>query len=91
LSDSLNLQLKHFTNDLCVFVTLDDLFPLMDKIVRESPRLWLIPKNLYCPLICGNLIVKMGLDLGDRSELIRVKRDPALCELHNGDVVILCG
>jgi hypothetical protein len=27
LSDPLNLQLKHFTDDLHVFVTLGDLFP----------------------------------------------------------------
>jgi hypothetical protein len=31
------------------------------------------------------------LDLGDCSEWIRVERDPALCELHNRDVGILCG
>jgi hypothetical protein len=31
------------------------------------------------------------LDLGDPSEWIRVERDPTLCELHNGDVGILCG
>jgi hypothetical protein len=30
-------------------------------------------------------------DLGDRSEWIRVERNPALCELHNSDVGILCG
>jgi hypothetical protein len=35
--------------------------------------------------------VKTELDLSNRSEWIRVKRDPALCELHNGDVGILCG
>jgi hypothetical protein len=35
--------------------------------------------------------VKTELDLSDRSEQIRVERDPALCELHNGDVGILCG
>jgi hypothetical protein len=35
--------------------------------------------------------VKTELDLGDHSEWIRVERDPALCELHNGDVSILCG
>jgi hypothetical protein len=35
--------------------------------------------------------VENELDLGDRSEWIRVKKDPALCELHNGDVGILCG
>jgi hypothetical protein len=35
--------------------------------------------------------VETELDLGDRSEWIRVERDLALCELHNGDVGILCG
>jgi hypothetical protein len=35
--------------------------------------------------------VEIKLDLGDRSEWIRVERDPVLCELHNGDVGILCG
>jgi hypothetical protein len=34
--------------------------------------------------------VQTELDLGDRSEWIRVERDPALCELHNGDIGILC-
>jgi hypothetical protein len=53
--------------------------------------LWLILKSLYCPVLCGDLIVKTELDLGDRSGWIRVERDPALCELHNRDVDILCG
>jgi hypothetical protein len=35
--------------------------------------------------------VETKLDLGDRSEWIRVERDPALCELNNGGVGILCG
>jgi hypothetical protein len=35
--------------------------------------------------------VKSELDLDDRLEWIRVERDPALCELHNEDVGILCG
>jgi hypothetical protein len=35
--------------------------------------------------------VETGLDLGDRLEWISVERDPALCELHNGDVGIFCG
>jgi hypothetical protein len=35
--------------------------------------------------------VETELDLGDRSEWIRVERDPTLYELHNGDVGILCG
>jgi hypothetical protein len=39
----------------------------------------------------GDLIVETELDLGDRSEWIRVESDPSLCELHNGDVGILYG
>jgi hypothetical protein len=35
--------------------------------------------------------VKTELDLDDHSEWIRVERDPALRELHNGDIDILCG
>jgi hypothetical protein len=35
--------------------------------------------------------VETRLDLDDHSEWIRVERDPALCELHNKDVGILCG
>jgi hypothetical protein len=35
--------------------------------------------------------VETKLDLDDRLEWIRVERDPTLCELHNGDVDILCG
>jgi hypothetical protein len=35
--------------------------------------------------------VKTKLGLGDRSEWIMVERDTTLCELHNGDVGILCG
>jgi hypothetical protein len=35
--------------------------------------------------------VEAKLDLDDHSEWIRVERDPALCELHNGDIGILCG
>jgi hypothetical protein len=35
--------------------------------------------------------VKTELDLGDHSEWIKVERDPALCELHNRDICILCG
>jgi hypothetical protein len=52
--------------------------------------LWLIPESLYCPLLCGDLIVEAELDLGDHSEWIRVERDPTLCELHNRDVCIFC-
>jgi hypothetical protein len=53
--------------------------------------LWWTSERLYCPLLCRDLIVKTEQDLGDRSKWIRVKRDPALCELHNKDVGILCG
>jgi hypothetical protein len=53
--------------------------------------LWLILESLYCPLLYGDLIVKTELDLGNRSEWIRVERDMALCVLHNRDVDILCG
>jgi hypothetical protein len=35
--------------------------------------------------------VETKIDLGDRSEWIRVERDMALCELHNRDIGILCG
>jgi hypothetical protein len=35
--------------------------------------------------------VETELDLGDRSEWIRVERDPSLCELHNGGIGIFCG
>jgi hypothetical protein len=35
--------------------------------------------------------VETELDLEDHSGWIRVERDPALCELHNGDVSIICG
>jgi hypothetical protein len=35
--------------------------------------------------------VEIELNLGDRSEWIRVESDPALCELYNGDIGILCG
>jgi hypothetical protein len=35
--------------------------------------------------------VETKLDLGDRSEWIRVERDLVLCELHHGDVGIICG
>jgi hypothetical protein len=34
--------------------------------------------------------VETKLDLGDRSERIRIERDPALSELLNGDVCNLC-
>jgi hypothetical protein len=60
-------------------------------VVRESPRLWWTSESLYCPLLCRDLIVETELNLGDRSERFRVERDPALCELLNGDVGILCG
>jgi hypothetical protein len=39
----------------------------------------------------GIFLVETKLDLGDRSEMIRVERDQALCDLLNGDVAILYG
>jgi hypothetical protein len=53
--------------------------------------LWWTSESLYCSILCGDLIVEIELDLGDRSEWIRVERDPALYELHCGDIGILCG
>jgi hypothetical protein len=35
--------------------------------------------------------VETEVHLGDHSKWIRVERDSTLCELHNGDVGILCG
>jgi hypothetical protein len=35
--------------------------------------------------------VETELDIGDHSERVRIERDPALCELLNGDVGIICG
>jgi hypothetical protein len=35
--------------------------------------------------------VKTKLYLGDRSEWIRIERDPTLCELHIRDICIICG
>jgi hypothetical protein len=35
--------------------------------------------------------VKTELDLDNHSEWIRVERDSAFCELHNGDIGIHCG
>jgi hypothetical protein len=35
--------------------------------------------------------VKTEIDLSDRSEWIRIERDPTFYELHNGDIIILCG
>jgi hypothetical protein len=53
--------------------------------------LWWTSESLYCSILCGDLIVEIKLDLGDRSEWIRVERDPALYELHYGDIGILYG
>jgi hypothetical protein len=46
---------------------------------------------LYYPLLREDLIVEIELDLDDRSEMIRVERGTALCELLNGDIGKLCG
>jgi hypothetical protein len=46
---------------------------------------------MNCSLLCEDLIEETELDLGNHSEWIRVERDSALYELHNGDVGIVCG
>jgi hypothetical protein len=49
------------------------------------------PRKFVLLSPCGDLIVETELDLGDRSEWIRVERDLTLCELHNRGVGIRCG
>jgi hypothetical protein len=53
--------------------------------------LCLIQKSLYCPLLCEDLIVETELDLRDYLKWVRLKRDMTLCELHNGNIDIICG
>jgi hypothetical protein len=60
-------------------------------VVRESQGCDELQKVCIVLSFEGDLIVKTELDLGDRSERIRVERDPTLCELLNGDVGIICG
>jgi hypothetical protein len=48
-------------------------------------------KSLYWPLIRGDLIVEIELDLGDHSKRFRVERDPTLYEFLNGDIGHLYG
>jgi hypothetical protein len=43
LSDPLNLQAKHFIDDLCLFVTLGDLYP---RRTRCSPEVTKVVVNL---------------------------------------------
>jgi hypothetical protein len=74
-----------------VFVTLGDLSPRQTRCYLRVIKVMVDLKNLYCPLIRGDLIVETELDLGDRSERFRVERDLILCELHNGDVGHICG
>jgi hypothetical protein len=50
----------------------------------------LMLERLYCSLLYWDLILETELDLGDHLEWIRVERDLTLCELHNGDIGILC-
>jgi hypothetical protein len=49
------------------------------------------PKKFILPSLLSGFDSETELDLGDCSKWIRVERDPALCELHNRDVGILCG
>jgi hypothetical protein len=48
-------------------------------------------RKFVLPSFCGYLIMETELDFGDHSEKIRVERDPALCELLNGDTGNLWG
>jgi hypothetical protein len=86
MSDPLNLQLKHFIDELRVFITLGDSAPIRTRSCpRVTKLLWTL-ESLYCPLIHGDLIVETEHDLGDHSQRIRVERDSSLCELLNRDV-----
>jgi hypothetical protein len=49
------------------------------------------PKKIALPSPLWGFNSENKLDLYDRSEWIRVERDPTLYELHNEDVDILCG
>jgi hypothetical protein len=49
------------------------------------------PEKFVLPSPLWDLIVETRLDLGDRSEWIRLERDSTICELHNRDIGILCG
>jgi hypothetical protein len=87
LSDPLDPHLKHFIDDslLLGICSLDELgCPEVTKVVVD-------PRKFIFPSFCGDLIVEIKLDIGDHSKWIRVKRDSALCELHNRDVDIFCG
>jgi hypothetical protein len=58
LSDPLNLQAKHFTDDLCVFVTLENLSPIWTRCSLGVTKVMVNLESLYCPLLRGNLIVE---------------------------------
>jgi hypothetical protein len=66
-------------------------FPTQIKLSESHQGCGGLRKKLYCPLLYGDLIVKIKLDLGDHSEWIIVERALTLCELHNGDIDILYG
>jgi hypothetical protein len=87
LSDPLDPHLKHFIDDLLLLriCSLDGLgCPRVTNVIVDL-------RKFVFPSFCGDLIVEIKLDLGDHSKWIRVERDSALCELHNGDVGIFCG
>jgi hypothetical protein len=87
LSDPFELQAKHFTNGLRVFVSLGDLSPRETRCppgttkAVVSLRKFVLPSPLW--------VFKSGkieLDLGDRSMRFRVERNPALRGHLNRDV-----
>jgi hypothetical protein len=86
LSDPLDLHSKYFISDLRVFVTLGDLSPRWNRL-SESHQGCGGPRKVCIALsFVGDLIVETELDLSDRSDRIRVEKDPTLCELLNGDI-----
>jgi hypothetical protein len=91
LSDPLDLQLKHLIDKLCVFITLGDSTPRRTRSCSGVTKVVVDIGKFVLPSPLCDLIVETKLDLGDRSERIRVERDPGLCELLNGDVGNLYG
>jgi hypothetical protein len=58
LSDHLNLQAKHFTDDLHVFITLGDLSPRWTRYLLGATKVVVSLKKFVLPLLCGDLLVE---------------------------------
>jgi hypothetical protein len=82
---------KHFTDDLHVFVTLEDLSPRWTRCPSRATKVVVSLINLCYPLLRGDLIVKTELDIGNHSMRFKVERDSILCGHLNGDVGNLRG